>query len=71
MSKRDELNITRCMMLGCTFVHNDFGHPERAAARNHYQCVNHQHGWWIGWGHNEAEAAYDYLRRYYPKLLVR
>lgn len=76
MPTRDEMNITRCMLLGCRFVYNDYGHPERRSARKYYQCkytsvagefMVHR----VGWGHNEAEAAYDYLRRYYPELLER
>ena len=68
LTEREELWITRCMLLGCRFVHDDFGHSERANARNHYQCINNEFGWW-GWGKSEGEAARDYLRRYQPELL--
>lgn len=72
---RDELQIARCMLLGCTFVYNDYGHPERRNARKYYQCnytaiAGDFPIYRTGHGHSEAEAAYDYLRRYNPELLV-
>ena len=33
LTEREKLWITRCMLLGCRFVHNDFGYAERANAR--------------------------------------
>lgn len=66
MSTRDEMNITRCMLLGCTFHYNDYGHPERANSRKYHQCIGDHK---VGFGKSEAEAAFDYLRRYAPKLL--
>lgn len=70
LSKSDELAITRAMMLGCSFQFYDYGHPERARVRKYWRCVS---GSWptvkTGFGHDQVEAAKDYLRRYHPELL--
>lgn len=67
------LVVTRCMLLGCTFHYDDFGHPERAAARMYYTCTGPARtgmkptsaymGFVTGYGHSEVEAAYDWMRR--------
>jgi hypothetical protein len=67
LTQQHEIYITRCMMLGCVFVYDDFGHPERRHARKYHRCIGENV--FVGFGRDEAEAAYDYLRRYHPDLL--
>ncbi len=59
--EKDELAITRCMLLGCEFTYDDWGHPERVQARKYHRCVHDCHV--VGYGHTQAEAAHDWLRR--------
>jgi hypothetical protein len=73
-TKSGELCIAKCMMLGCRFDYNDFGHPERATARKYHTCsfFTVAGGFSVsctGYGYDQADAAYDYLRRYHPELL--
>jgi hypothetical protein len=66
MTPKQELMITRCMLLGCTFHFDNYGHPEREQARKYHTCVG-QFGTGFnpvtGYGHTQAEAAWDWLRR--------
>ena len=66
LTAREELAITRAMMYGCTFMYYDFGHPERTTARKYHKCCGGGSEFdanVIGYGHSEAEAALDWLRR--------
>jgi len=58
LTKAEELNITRVMLLGCVFDYNDFGHPERAASRMYHMCIGHGY---TGYGYTQADAAYAWL----------
>jgi len=70
LTAREELAITRCMLFGCTFHYDDYGHPERRDARKYYTCIGDNpcglRGMVVcvtGYGHSEAGAALDWLRR--------
>ena len=70
LTAREELAITRCMMYGCTFHYDDYGHPERRNARMYYTCIGEypfcyrgRTGCTTGYGHSEAQAALSWLRR--------
>jgi len=74
-AEQQELYVTRCMMLGAMFKYDDYGHPERASARKYWQCIvsgplrDGMSYSRIGFGYDQADAAYDYLRRYHLELL--
>jgi len=68
MSKeRNELAITRCILYGCTFEYDDYGHPERAAIRKYHRCIGGSPTspdiTCVGYGGTQAYAALDWLRR--------
>ncbi len=69
LTEREKLCITRVMMLGCTFRYYDYGHPERIGARKYWQSVGPGPRNRVGFGYDEKDAAYDFLRRYNPELL--
>ncbi len=58
----DDLAVTRCMLLGCTFRYDDYGHPERTGRRMYHTCVS-SNTFVVGYGQSQAEAARDWLRR--------
>lgn len=58
-----ELMVTRAMMLGCSFVYDDYGHPERAYSRKYWQCLCPPTCTAVGYGYTQAAAAYDWLWR--------
>lgn len=65
-TQAQELTITRAMMLGAVFVYDDYGHPERAEARKYWKCIGCRPGIYspiTGFGHTQAAAAWDWLRR--------
>ena len=65
MNSKEELIITKAVLLGCELVYDDYGHPERSEARCYHQCIGpSKEGLNVrGYGYNPVHAARDWFRR--------
>lgn len=60
MSHRDDVVIAKAVLAGCVPTYFDYGHPERARARNYWSAPTSAGR--IAWGHTRAECAWRWLR---------
>ena len=55
----EELAITFATLLGAEMHHDDYGHPERASARQYHRCSN---GPFTAYGYTAGGAALHFLK---------
>ena len=68
LTPREELILTKCILLGCRIEFDNYGHPERASYRKYWVCYqtgdSSSPGFNVtGYGYTAIGAAYDWLRR--------
>jgi hypothetical protein len=54
----DDEAITYAILFGCGFYYHDYGHPERAKARQYWKCSGRV---WEFYGYTQAQAARRWL----------
>jgi len=54
----DDEAVTFAMLYGAEFIYFDFGHPERAMARQYWTCTGTGH---TTYGYSQAHAARRWL----------